>query len=187
MNSTPAAIPVRCTQGKRNSMRVATILFAFFMCGKIFAQDASSISIKLNQIEKIPCSYLKKEISDKKFYDKAFDFILAQDTFAIPALINLLGDTSASKVKNLNSNTYYKKGDLAFILINYIEGVPFALITHSQWCICCDCGNLPKDFLQYVDSNRYEFQKKYQSYYTSEERRKIIDRGIKGSKKKRSR
>ncbi len=168
-------------------MKVATILFAFFMCGKVLAQDVSSILTKLNQIETIPCSYLKNEILDKKFYDKAFDFILAQDTFAIPALINLLGDTSASKVKNLNANTYYKKGDLAFILINYIEGVPFALITHSQWCICCDCGNLPKDFLQYFDSNRYEFKKDYQSYYTSKERQKFIKRSTKGLKKKRSR
>ena len=168
-------------------MRVAIILFAFFMCGKIFAQDASSISIKLNQIEAIPCSYIKNEISGKTFHDKAFDFILAQDTFAIPILINLLTDTSASKVKNLDANDYYKKGDLAFILINYIEWVPFALITHSQWCICCDCGNLPKDFLQYVDSNRLEFQNKYRSYYTSEERRKTIKKSAKGLKKKRSR
>ena len=173
-------------QGERNIMRVAVILFAFFISSKLFAQDASSISIKINQIETIPCSYIKNESLRRKPYDKAFDFILAQDTFAIPALINLLTDTSATKVKNLDANSCYKKGDLAFILINFIEWVPFALITHSQWCICCDCGNLPKGFLKYVDSNRFEFQKKYQSYYVSEERRKMAKQSVKGKKKKQS-
>jgi len=176
-----------CTQGKRNSMRTTMILLAFSVCSKMYAQDSSSISSKLNLIEAIPCSYLKKGILSKEFSDRAFDFILAKDTFAIPALINLLADTSASKVKNLDANTYYKKGDLAFILINYIEWVPFALITSSQWCICCDCGNLPKGFLQYVDNNRYDFQKNYQSYYTSEERLKFISSDKKRLKKKQNR
>ncbi|MEO7047077.1 MAG: hypothetical protein ABI091_17370 [Ferruginibacter sp.] len=167
-------------------MRVVIILFAFFISIKLFAQDSSNTSIKLDQIETIPCSYIKYEALGRKFYDQAFDFILSQDTFAIPSLINLLTDTSVSKVKNLDANNYYKKGDLAFILINYIEGVPFALITHSQWCICCDCGNLPKDFLQYVDRNRFQFQKEYQSYYVSKERRKMIKEITKGKEKKKN-
>ncbi|MEO5943478.1 MAG: hypothetical protein ABIP30_08670 [Ferruginibacter sp.] len=168
-------------------MKVAIMVIVLFTGSKLFAQDFSNISIKLNQIETLPCSYIKDENSGRKFYDKAFDFILSQDTFAIPSLINLLTDTSVSKVKKTGTNYYYKKGDLAFILINYIEWVPFALITHSQWCICCDCGNLPMGFLQYVDRNRFEFQRNYQSYFVSEERRKMIKEIAKGKKKKRSR
>ena len=166
-------------------MRVVIILVSFFISIKLFAQD-SVIRAKLNQIEKIPCTYLKHS-ADKQLYDNAFKFILERDTLAIPSLINLLLDTSFSKVKDLNTNTYYKKGDLAFILINYIEFVPFALITHSQWCMCCDCGNLPMYFLEYLDINRLEFQQKYKSYFISAERRKYIIQDSKKLKKKRNR
>jgi hypothetical protein len=173
-------------QSKITRMRVLIILFSFFISSKIFAQDSSIISFRLNQIKKIPCTYFKKEISGNQFYDIVFNSILAQDTFAIPSLVNLLTDTTRSKVKKYDSNTYYKKGDLALILINYIEWIPFATLTQSQWCLCCDCGNLPSGFMEYFGANRYEFQKKYRYYYASEERRKSIKQSLKGSKKKRS-
>ena len=165
-------------------MRIKLIFFAFYMSGEVFAQDASNISTKLNQIKAIPCSYIKSETAKPKFYDQAFDYILKQDTFAIPALISLLTDTSVSNVKNLGESTYYKNGDLALILINYIEWVPCALVTNLQWCICCDCGFLPTDFLKYVARDRHEFKRKYQSYYTSIERRKSIKLRAKELKKK---
>jgi len=168
-------------------MRVAKILILLFVCSKTEAQESSIISVKLNQIEKIPCTYNRKSISEKQSYDKAFNFILALDTFAIPSLIDLLTDTTKSKVKFLGTNEYYKKGDLAFVLINYIEGVPLASVSELQWCICCDCGNLPTDFLQYLNINRFGFQKKYKSFYTSQERQKMIKQNPKWLKKNRSR
>jgi len=156
-------------------MRIVTFLFAILFNGQLLAQDSSIILIKFNKIEKIPCIY-KKHAIDKEHCDSAFAFILSKDTFAIPELIKLLVDTSTSKVKNINTDTYYKKGDLALILINYIEWVPFYSITRVQWCICCDCGNMPNGFLQYLDANRPEFQNKYVLYFRSKERRKNIKR-----------
>ncbi|MGF2411559.1 MAG: hypothetical protein ACQUYJ_04490, partial [Ferruginibacter sp.] len=57
----------------------------------------------------------------------------------------------------------YKKGDLAIILLSAITSIPYASITKIQWCLCCEAGYLPVNFLAYVDKNRLDFQLKYKA------------------------
>lgn len=165
-------------------MKLAAIISALFVCITCSAQETSHLVAEFNRIETIRCDYLKRQGSSKMISDKAFSYILAKDTFAIPTLIDLLSDTSPSKVKK-DSTSYYKKGDLAAIIINQIEFMPFAKLTQSQWCICCDCGGLPSDFLNFLDSHRLEFQKNYKAYFKSQERQKSPKPSSKRTSKKR--
>ena len=93
---------------------------------------------------------------------------------SIPYLIRQLTDTTDTEVFSQFSKRYLKRSDLALLLINDIEQIPFAKITQIQWCICCDCFNFPVDFFQYFDKNRLEFYENYRDYFYSNRRNKKL-------------
>ena len=54
--------------------------------------------------------------------------------------------TTLTNVERKSNDGFYKKGDLTIILSN-IAIIPYALITVTQWRLCCDAGYLPVDFI----------------------------------------
>ncbi|MEO6454992.1 MAG: hypothetical protein ABIN97_13000 [Ginsengibacter sp.] len=174
-------------------MRKIIFLFIISATTKTYSQiSASIIDDKLNQIKNISCQM--KNISFKQyggfqpklmleFSDNALTYIVNQDTFAIPILIEKIADTSLTNLMKPGGEDFFRKGDLATLLISYIEFMPFALISGDQWCSCCDAGYLPTGFLNYVDKSRIIFQTRYKAYYYSQERKESLKQAKKNLKR----
>ena len=144
-------------------------------------QTQPSMNRMVSLIATVPQHY---SIPYKRFAPKSilskqdggwFNIIVKYDTAAISFLINLINDTTTSKAINTCSNSNYKIGDLAVMLINDIEPMPYATITNMQWCLPGECGILPYGFMDYVNSHRKDFQSEYQAYYFSNERQDILN------------
>lgn len=99
--------------------------------------------------------------------DSAYNKILRFKNKAIPYLISKLPDTTRTNIYSQLFKKNLKQGDLALILINDIEWIPFSSITKIQWCICCDCFNFPVDFFEYLDKHRTKFYLVYKRYFYS--------------------
>jgi len=150
-------------------MLLSILLFYAF---STYSQDKISLNqIKFNQIQEV--TY---EVSDPtkrpRYHDSAFNYFLKQREEAIPFLIDKITDTIFTSIRKDSSGGFYKKGDLAIILLSNIEFIPYYSITGIQFDVCCDTGYLPVGFLSYVDKDRRSFQSKYNNYYYGHERKK---------------
>ncbi|RYG18389.1 MAG: hypothetical protein EOO07_09050 [Chitinophagaceae bacterium] len=144
-----------------------------------FSQDKTLLDqIKFNQIQEI--NYELSSRTNKPIYqDTAFNYFLKQSENAIPFLIDKITDTNLTTIRRKTSGGFYKKGDLAIILLSNIEFIPYYSITGIQFDICCETGYLPVGFLSYVNEDRSRFQSKYINYYYGQERKKALKRNSK--------
>jgi hypothetical protein len=163
------------------------LLSALFCLAQIsFCQTQASFNRMVSLIREVPARYSgsyweKKQVPPPLTKDDIwFEAIVKYDTTAIPYLIELINDSSLTKVINLCTKQPYRTGDLATLLIIDIESIPSALVTHMQWCTWGQCGILPDGFLEYVHSDRQRFKVLYQSYYRSKERRRFLQSLKKG-------
>jgi hypothetical protein len=143
-------------------------------------QTESSVNRMVSLIKTIPekysTHYNRNEIKSilNKQDDGWFKIIVKYDTNVIPFLINLIGDGTPSMAFNTCSNANYRTGDVAILLINDIEQIPYATVTHSQWCTFGQCGVLPDGFFYYTNAHRRDFQEQYKTYYSGKERQDIL-------------
>jgi len=96
------------------------------------------------------------------------------DTSAIAFLINLITDTTNTGIVNSCTKEKYKIGDIAVLLINDIEPIPYATVTSSQWCVFSSCSVLPDGFIRHVAMNRQKFKAIYEKYYYSDLRQDFV-------------
>lgn len=156
-------------------------LFSTIYTFNIYSQDTLSLSeIRFNQIRSIRY-YLPAGAYAPIYEDTAFNYFLTQKKNVVPFLIEKISDTTFTNVERRSTAGFYKKGDLAIILLSNITSIPYASITGFQWCICCEGGYLPVAFYSYVDKNRLGFQSKYKIYYYEQVRKNNLKR-----KKKRA-
>ena len=158
-------------------------LFAIFFASHFLAsgQTDRSISTMISLIKSVPFHYTSSSQKDikklailNKLNDASFQMIVSYDTVAIPYLINKLNDTTLTEIYNSCSKNNFKIGDIAFLLINDIEQIPYSTVTNTQWCLVGQCGKLPDYFFNYLELNRLEFQLKYRKYYYSIKRQEFL-------------
>jgi hypothetical protein len=157
-------------QNNTTVLKIFLILSTIFHVN-LYAQDIGGI---FNQIKTIPCNYSPKEFPKETAIsinvDSAFKYIVNQDNKIIPWLIEQITDTTLTLIKKPGEESYFKKGDLATVLIDHIRFIPLFKITHVQFDICCICGTLPEGFLAYLDNHRAEFQVKFKDYYFAKDK-----------------
>ena len=105
--------------------------------------------------------------------DSAYEAVLRMDTAVIERLILVLPDTSLTQIPNPCGSGNFTFGQLAFLLINEIEGIPIASITQMQFDVL-DCGALPHGLLEYVKLKGTQFQHQYSAYFHSSERARML-------------
>jgi hypothetical protein len=93
---------------------------------------------------------------------------------AIPGLISVLDNKERSQCYDSCSQQYQTYGQLAFLIIDHIEPIPYALVTNRQWCIVSQCGYYPDGFLDFVDEQGKEFKRLYSEYFVSAERKQVL-------------
>ena len=145
-------------------VNMARIYISVFYSFISYSQEYQSLNqIKFDQIHSVGFT-LPQGTRQPIFEDSAFIYFITQKTKVLDFLIDQICDTTLSNVEWKSSNGFLKKGDLATILLSYIEFIPYASITGGQWCICCETGYIPVNFFSYLDRNRLEFQSKYKKY-----------------------
>ena len=143
-------------------------------------QNQNSINRMIAMVKSVPSKYVTvfADKRDANKFDQKEDVwygvIKHYDTLAIKFLINLITDTTNTKIQNACTKEKYKIGDLAVLLINDIEQMPYATVTRSQWCLWSMCGILPEGFISYINLDRQKFKIAYEEYYHSKMRRSFI-------------
>jgi hypothetical protein len=157
-------------------------LFSAIYAVNVYSQDTPSLNqIQFNQIQSV--GYILPPGTHTPIYeDTAFNYFLKQKTTCLQFLIENISDTTFTSIERKSANGFYRKGDLAVILLSNIEFIPYAAITGNQWCICCETGFIPVDFFSYLNKNRLDFQSKYKNYCLEQERKKSSKRNSKGGK-----
>ena len=98
------------------------------------------------------------------------------DTSVIDRLIDVLTDTSATVIPNSCGEGNFTYGQLAFLLIDDIEAVPYFAVTHIQFDVI-DCGTMPNGLLDYVKNYGSSFQQQLRSYFHSKVRQGKLEEG----------
>jgi hypothetical protein len=146
------------------------------------AQPNEIIRKEIYKIRATPVWYKKGYQSDPAVKDRntlitdsAYLKIVRLDSAALRYLIPFLTDTTATVVSCECLSSKCTIADIAFFLINDIEGVPVGIVCHMQYDVFGNgCGNLPDYFLENMVAQRSRFQKDYTAYFYGAERRKLL-------------
>jgi hypothetical protein len=106
--------------------------------------------------------------------DTWYGTIKSYDSAAIKYLIPPVADTTPTNISSACIPGIYRRGDIAVLLINEIEPIPYATVTHMQGCVPSGCGSIPEGFFLYISANRKHFQEQYQTYYNSNKRLEML-------------
>jgi hypothetical protein len=83
----------------------------------------------------------------------------------LPILASKFLDTTSTNVKSMCQNFYLRKGEIAIIIADRIEYMPYAKLTQIQNCIATFCEDNPNFIEYYLSAIRkqgiFSFQKKY--------------------------
>src|SRR5215210_6750145 len=106
--------------------------------------NPDSIREILSKIKELPFKYTTTHFTDtlsikKKSRDSFYNSIIAMDTLVIPALVEIICDTTLTKIQNPCNKSNFTYGQLAFLLIDDIEPIPIALATGMQFDVF-ECG-----------------------------------------------
>jgi hypothetical protein len=101
--------------------------------------------------------------------------IIAYGNRLLPTLSDFFSDTTATKVKSDCQGRFLNRGEVAIILADKIELMPYAVVTGIQNCTLEFCKNNPNGiefYLNAIKQNGIEkFSKKYNAWLDSNERK----------------
>ncbi len=96
----------------------------------------------------------------------------------LPILSTYFTDTTQTKIKSECQSTYLSKGEVAIILCDRIEIMPYASLTGVQNCLVEFCKNNPNWIEYYLYAIRRMdikiFKQKYTNWLTSKDRKNWI-------------
>ncbi|MFS4494493.1 hypothetical protein [Maribacter sp. 2308TA10-17] len=165
--------------------KTTTILFAILLNFNVgLSQTLPEIDSLLNGISEIENS---KGITKTGQAEK----IIAFGESSLTTLAEFFTDTTITKVKSECQERNLTKGEIAIIMADRIEGMPYATITGVQNCLLTFCTgnvNLIEYYLWAIkDSGMENFKEKYKKWLLSDDRiewRPLIDYKTKKERKK---
>uniref|UniRef100_UPI00404AF656 hypothetical protein n=1 Tax=Flavobacterium sp. TaxID=239 RepID=UPI00404AF656 len=144
-----------------------TLIFGFLISSFGFSQSKSDIENLLDEIYKIENS---TEITKIKQTEKLIEYCWS----ILPTLAEFFTDKTLTNVKSECNDRILNKGEIAIIIADRIEGMPYARITGIQNCTLTFCEknlNLIEYYLDFIKSDGIEkFQTKYNLWLASNER-----------------
>ncbi|WP_046745904.1 hypothetical protein [Kordia zhangzhouensis] len=138
-----------------------------------FSQTESEIDLLLNEIAKTKNSI---GIIKTTQAEKIMDF----GEKALPILTEFFTDSTLTEIKSECNKRNLTKGELAIIIADRIEGMPFALLTGVQNCTMKFCENNPNLIEYYLPWIKQDggklFKEKYISWLASYNRKSKSER-----------
>ncbi len=143
------------------------VLFTILFAG-CFEQPYSSINN--SEMDHVLSSVEGK--SEKMLHDRFVQQIIKEGNSNLQSLIDKFPDTTLSNVYSNCCNRYLSRGELAIIIADHIEKMPYFLLTGIQNCTMTFCPDNPNNIEYYLDvikSRRgvHEFTKKYRQWVNS--------------------
>ena len=137
-----------------------TLIIGFLISSFGFSQSKSDIGNLLDGISKIENS---KEITKTDQAKKLTEY----GWRILPTLAEFFTDKTLTKIKTECHDRILTKGEIAIIMADRIEGMPYATLTGVQNCLLSFCENNPnlvEYYLPWIKNDGIEsFQKKYVS------------------------
>lgn len=144
-----------------------TLIIGILISNFGFSQSKSEIENLLDGISKIENS---KEITKTKQAEKLIEY----GWQILPNLAEFFTDQTLTNVKSECQDRILNKGELAIIMADRIEGMPYFTLTGMQNCILTFCENNPNLVEYYLPAilaqGTLEFQKKYNEWLASDDR-----------------
>ena len=138
-----------------------------------FSQTESEIDSLLNVIS-------KTENSIGIVKTKQAEKIMAFGEKSLPILAEFFTDFTLTEIKSECHNRNLTKGELAIIIADRIEGMPFALLTGVQNCLLEFCENNPNLIEYYLPWIKQDggksFKEKYKNWLASYDRKSKSER-----------
>jgi hypothetical protein len=159
---------------------VRLLIISFLTSRVCMGQTQTSIRQMIGMIKDVPFKYKIANRFGKPTpgvdirEDTWYGIIKNYDSAAIKYLIPLIADTTTTNISSACIPGKYRRGDIAVLLINEIEPIPYATVTNMQGCVPSGCGTIPEGFFSYISGNRLTFQAAYQTYFHSKERLEIL-------------
>lgn len=177
--------PTGRPKNRQRSTKMSRAIFGLILLTTLSVQASSqsqpTIDRMIRMIKTVPAKYNRQNTGPIQFPPRTaptpdfwWDCIVHYDTSAIKYLAQRITDTTETSIPIECTTLNYRIGDLAILLINDIEQIPWAAVTNIQWCIFSRCSMLPEAFLEWVATNRAKFRSQYLTYWASEERREIL-------------
>ena len=144
-----------------------TLIIGILITSFGFSQSKSEIENLLNGISKVENS---KEITKTEQAEK----LIEHGWRILPTLAEFFTDQTLTNVESECHNRILKKGELAIIMADRIEGMPYFTLTGMQNCILTFCENNPNLVEYYFPAimaqGNTKFQKKYNEWLASDDR-----------------
>ena len=143
------------------------ILISILTINFSFSQSKSDVENLLNGISKTENS---KEIKNTKQAEKLIEY----GWRILPTLAEFFTDQTLTNVESECHERILNKGEIAIIIADRIEGMPYFPLTGVENCILTFCennSNLIEFYLPFINREGIEnFQSKYQEWLTSDDR-----------------
>jgi len=144
-----------------------TLIIVVLISSFGFSQSKSEIENLLDGISKIENS---KKITKTEQAKKLVEY----GWRILPTLAEFFTDQTMTNVKSECQDRILNKGELAIIMADRIEGMPYFTLTGMQNCILTFCENNPNLVEYYLPAilaqGTLEFQKKYNEWLASDDR-----------------
>ena len=144
-----------------------TLIIGVLISNFGFSQSKSEIENLLDGISKIENS---KELTNTEQAEKLIEY----GWRILPTLAEFFTNQTSTNVKSECLDRILNKGEIAIIMADRIEGMPYARVTEIQNCTLDFCeknANLIEYYLPYIKSNGIkEFQNNYMDWLVSDDR-----------------
>ena len=154
----------------RFNMRApAIIILLTLFCGSVFSQSKREVDSLLSEV----CSTKDSKNIIKSGPAKK---LIAYGTKLLPVLTDFFNDTTLTKVTSSCQGRFLSKGEVAIILADKIESMPYYIVTGVQNCLMTFCENNPNRIEFYLYAIKHHgvalFSKKYTAWLNSDDRKK---------------
>lgn len=133
-----------------------------------FSQTSADINSLLDKISEIGNS---REIAKSKEAEKIINY----GEKALPILADIFTNPEPTKIFSECNNRNLTKGEIAIIIADRIQGMPYNKLTGIENCLLTFCErnlNLIEYYLDAIERNGIsDFQQKYKVWLESEERK----------------
>lgn len=164
---------------KRTIILIQALILSFNLS---FAQSKTEIDSLLEVIGKTKQSKFIAGTSETKQ-------IMTYKETVLPILADFFTDSTLVNTNSICNNRFLTKGELAIIITDRIESMPYFTLTGIDNCLLTFCENNPNLIEYYLDFIRRDgiknFQLKYSNWLTSDERKEWTPLFDKKTKKKR--